>query len=256
MEEHMNPLVSIITPAYNCEKYIEETIISVLGQTYGNWEYIIVNDASSDGTGNILQEYADLDKRIRIVTLEKNEGVATARNVGTEEASGEYIAFLDSDDQWKKEKLERHMDFVLKNNLSFSYTAYEVVDEEGKHIKNIIPKKLKVNYKELLFSANVIPCCTVIIKSKLMKDEHMPNIPHEDFAAWLNILKKNSIEAVGMAEILSLYRKRSGSISSNKLRTIAWNWRIYYENQKLGFFRSLIYLICFIVRTGIKYIKK
>lgn len=252
----MNPLVSIITPVYNGERYIRETIISVLNQTYEHWEYIIVNDASSDGTGNILQEYANKEKRVRIVTLERNGGVANARNVGIDEASGEYIAFLDSDDQWKKEKLEHHMEFILKNALVFSYTAYEVVNAEGKHIKNIIPSKLRVDYQQLLFSANVIPCCTVILKSGLMKDVHMPYIPHEDFAAWLTILRKNRVEAVGMAESLSIYRKRSGSVSSNKLRTIAWNWHIYYENQNLGFVRSVICLICFIVQTGIKYIKR
>lgn len=251
----MPPLVSIIMPAYNCEKYIEDAICSVLNQTYQEWEHIIVDDASTDGTFCIIQKYVRKDARIKVISIKKNSGVSNARNIGITAARGDYIAFLDSDDQWKRNKLEYHIKYMLENDLQFSYTAYEVVDENGKHIKNIVPAKMRVNYQQLLCT-NVIACCTIVMESQLIKNEKMPDMKHEDYATWLNILKKNDIEAVGMGEVLSIYRKVKTSVSANKWKTIGWNWRIYYENQQLGFFRSLKYLVSFIVLTGIKYLKK
>lgn len=250
----MFPLISIITPVYNCEKYIEESILSVLNQTYQRWEHIIINDSSTDSTLRIIQKYAQSDKRIKIINLEQNVGVAHARNIGIGQAAGDYIAFLDGDDQWKNHKLEHHMKYILSNHLQFSYTAYEVVDESGQHIKNIIPSKLNVNYQQLLCT-NVIACCTVIIKSDLIKKELFPEISHEDYAAWLNILYENDLNALGIPDILSTYRKVKTSISSNKWKTIKWNWHIYYKNQKLGIMKSLRCLISFIFLTGIKYLK-
>lgn len=250
----MFPLISIITPVYNCEKYIEKAITSVLNQTYQRWEHIIINDNSTDNTFSIIQKYVQTDKRIISINLKKNVGVANARNIGIGQAIGDYIAFLDSDDQWKAHKLEHHMKYILLNHWQFSYTAYEIVDESDQHIKNIIPAKLNVNYQQLLCT-NVIACCTVIVKSDLMKRELFPEISHEDYAAWLNILCKNNLNAYGIPEILSTYRKVKTSISSNKWKTIRWNWRIYYQNQQLGVLKSLKYLISFIFLTGIKYLK-
>lgn len=249
------PLVSIITPVYNCEKYVEETIKSVLSQGYENWEHLIVDDASTDGTRKLLDKYQDIDPRIKVIHLEQNGGVANARNVGIYTAKGEYVAFLDSDDLWKENKLEQHMKFIRDNHLYFSYTAYDVMDEQGRYLKSITPSKLRVNYEQLLYT-NVIPCCTVIIKAELIKKEKMPKIKHEDYAAWLNVLKNNGIEAVALPETLSKYRKVKGSVSANKWKTIGWNWNIYRYNQQLSFFKSVKYLAYFVVLTGLKYIKK
>lgn len=251
----MPPLVSIVTPVYNGKKYIEEMLLSVSEQTYQYWEHIIVDDASTDGTKEIIEKYAESDSRIHLISLHENTGVANARNIGVEKANGDYVAFLDADDQWKENKLECHMEYILKHQLRFSYSAYEVINEKGEHIKNIIPGKMKVNYTQLLYT-NVIPCCTVIIESELIKNEKMPAIGHEDYATWLNILRKNNIEAVGINQILSIYRLVGHSISSNKWKTIIWNWKIYYKNQQLGLFKSLKYLISFITLTGIKYVRK
>ncbi len=249
------PLISIITPAYNCEKYVEETIKSVLSQGYANWEHIIVDDASTDATGELLDKYQNMEPRIRVIHLEQNGGVANARNVGIDAAKGEYIAFLDSDDLWKGNKLEQHMKFIRDNHLQFSYTAYDVIDEQGQYLKSITPSKLRVDYEQLLYT-NVIPCCTVIMKAGLIKNEKMPQIKHEDYAAWLNVLKNNGLEAVGLPETLSKYRIVKGSVSSNKWKTISWNWNIYRHNQQLSFIKSVKHLFCFIVLTGLKYIKK
>lgn len=250
----MLPLISIITPVYNCEKYIDETITSVLNQTYERWEHIIINDRSTDNTLDIMKRYAQTDKRIKVINLKQNAGVANARNIGIRHASGDYIAFLDGDDQWKENKLERHMEYILANQLQFSYTAYEIVDESGQHIKDIFPSKLNVNYQQLLCT-NVIACCTVIVESDLIKRELFPEICHEDYAAWLNILCKNNLRAIGIPEILSTYRKVKTSLSSKKWKTIGWNWCIYHKNQKLGVLKSLKCLISFIFLTGIKYLK-
>lgn len=251
----MESLVSIITPAYNCQEFIEQTLISVRNQTYQNWEHIIVDDGSTDATMAIVESYAKMDGRIHVITLQQNGGVAKARNVGIDNARGEYIAFLDSDDQWKEDKLEKHMQFIKENNLKFSYTEYEVIDEVGNYIKTIVPARNKVNYQQLLYT-NVIACCTVIVESRIMKEEKMPEIKHEDYAAWLNILHNNNIEAVCLQKALSVYRKVRNSVSANKWKTIDWNWNIYYNNQKLGFWKSLKYITSFIVLTGIKYLKK
>lgn len=249
------PLISIITPAYNCEKFIEETILSVRNQTYQNWEHIIINDGSSDNTQVILNEYADKEKRACIIELEHNGGIAKARNKGIACAKGEFVAFLDSDDQWKQDKLEKQVKFMQDSRVLFSYTSYDVIDEQGRFIKQIIPARMRVNYKQLLYT-NVMACCTIMIETNLIKKEEMPEIKHEDYATWLNVLRKNPIEAVCLQESLSLYRKVKTSVSANKLKTIGWNWKIYYHNQGLGICTSLKYLLCFIVLTSIKYIKK
>lgn len=250
----MNELVSIITPAYNCQDYIEQAIWSVRNQTYSYWEHIIVDDASTDQTPEMVQRYAEEDSRIRFVRLKKNGGVANARNTALALATGNYIAFLDSDDQWKPQKLEQHIKFMLENKIDFSYTPYDVIDETGNYIWRIIPKRSQVTYRQLLLT-NVMACCTIIVKSTLVKDERMPQIGHEDYAMWLNILRHNNAVAVCFDECLSIYRKVSGSVSANKWRTIGWNYKIYRYNQGLGLIQSIFYLINFIIRTSLKYLK-
>ena len=247
----MDDLVSIITPMYNSEKYIAKTIESVIAQGYKNWEHIIVDDCSSDSSVEIVREFAKKEKRIKLIQKKNNEGVAATRNYGIQNAKGAYIAFLDSDDLWKNNKLEEQIAFMKKNDIAFSYTEYEVCDANGRYIKDVIPCRQRLRYVDLL-KANDMACCTIIIKSDIVLN--MPSIGHEDYATWLNILKKYDVEAVCLCEKLSVYRKTEGSISSNKLKTIKWIWNIYFNNQNLGIIKSIYCLVRFYIRTIKKYL--
>lgn len=172
MEENK---ISIITPLYNGEKYIEKTILSVIKQTYNNWEMLIVDDCSGDNSPNIVKKYVEQDKRIKYIRLEKNSGAAIARNKAIEIAEGEYIAFLDSDDLWKKEKLEKQINFMKENNYAISFTEYEEIDEDGRKLNILIrvPKK-PVTYRSYLLT-NPIGCLTGMYSVKKLSQSIIAN---------------------------------------------------------------------------------
>lgn len=249
------PLVSIITPAYNCQDVLHEAIESVRNQSYANWEHIIIDDCSKDGTREVIAEYASEDSRVRPIYSSINTGVASARNMGIAAARGKYIAFLDSDDLWKPDKLKKQIGYMEQEGLEFTYSDYEIINYEGRFIKNVINKKKRVDYKELL-KTNQIGCLTAVIKTEAIKTVMMPSIKHEDYATWLGILKGQISHAYRFDEILASYRRTKGSVSSNKLRTIAWTWNIYRRNQQLGFIQSLKQIIIFGFFTTIKYAKR
>lgn len=243
-----NPLVSIIMPAYNAERFIGESIESVINQTYKNWELLVINDFSNDSTKDIIEDYCKKDKRIKLLEQEKNKGVVKARNRGINESKGKYIAFLDSDDLWKNNKLEIQIRYMEANRIYMTYTGYSYISESGNFIKEIyIPKKL--NYKQAL-KGNQIGCLTVVINKSKIGNFEMPNLKHEDYATWLSILK-NDIVAHGILENLAKYRKVNNSVSSNKLKTIIWTWKIFRKNEKIGIVRSSYFLIRHLMR-GIK----
>lgn len=227
------PLVSVITPSYNVEKFIEATIQSVQNQTVTDWEMIIVDDDSTDNTRKILQKHAALDPRIKIVLLEENSGAAVARNTALKLAKGNYIAFLDSDDFWKPHKLEKQLAWMQQHNYAFTYSAYDLMDEEGKLLNKVIDVPEQIDYKGLLKNT-IIGCLTVIVDRKQVGDMQMPNIrTRQDLAMWLSILKSGHI-AYGMKEPLATYRLVEGSISSNKLQTAKRNWHVYRKIEKLS----------------------
>lgn len=250
----MTPLVTVIMPVYNAERYMEQSIESIIAQTYQKWELLIVDDGSTDSSVQIMQEYCSRDRRIQMILSTGNEGVASARNKGIQAAKGEYIAFLDSDDLWKAEKLEIQIHYMQEHNCGFVYSAYDVIDEKNVYQKTITPYWDKVSYKKLL-NTNIIACCTAVIKSEYIKDNLMPQLKHEDYATWLNILKNHQLTAECVPGILASYRLVKGSVSSNKIKTIGWNWKIYRYNQQLGFLRSVRQIISFICMTGFKYLK-
>lgn len=250
----MTPLVTVIMPVYNAERYMEQSIESIIAQTYQKWELLIVDDGSTDSSVQIMQEYCSRDRRIQMILSTSNEGVASARNKGIQTAKGEYIAFLDSDDLWKAEKLEIQIHYMQEHNCGFVYSAYDVIDEKNIYQKTITPYWDKVSYKKLL-NTNIIACCTAVIKSEYIKDNLMPQLKHEDYATWLNILKNHQLIAECVPGILASYRLVKGSVSSNKIKTIGWNWKIYRYNQQLGFLRSVRQIISFICMTGFKYLK-
>lgn len=232
-------LVSIITPTYNCAKFIGATIESVLNQTYQNFEMIIVDDASKDNTEEVVKSFKD--KRIKYIRLSKNSGPAVARNRAMEEAKGKYMAFLDSDDLWKKEKLEKQINFIKKNKYKIICSDYEQIDEEGNKLNKIIPCKKKVNYNGILLSCPVGNSTVFYDVSKLGKFK-VPNIrKRNDDALWLQILKKEKY-MYGQKEVLMEYRIRQNSVSSNKLSLIKYHWQLYREIEHLSVIRSVFHI--------------
>ena len=207
-------IVSIITPVYNAESFLEDTVNSVLKQTYQDWEMILIDDCSTDKSREIMEKLALMDDRIVPIYSEVNEGVANSRNKGIEKAKGRYIAFLDSDDLWKPNKLEEQVKFMKSKDIAFSFTGYEFINEDGERLGKIISIPSKVTYNELL-KYNCIGCLTVMIDKKKVDKIEMPKLKHEDFITWLSILKKD-IDAYGINENLASYRKRTGSVSEIK----------------------------------------
>ena len=246
----MNNLVSIITPCYNSEKFIKDTIASVQAQTFTNWEMIIVDDLSTDNSIKIIEEYVKLDSRIKIYKLNKNSGPAIARNKAIELVGGGFIAFLDSDDRWLPTKLEEQLEFMQVNNLSLSFASYRSYDEDGENEKVIISKK-KVSYHNLLTN-NYIGCLTAMYSVKKIGKVYFPLIhKRQDWALWLKITR-GGVVACGMEEILALYTRRNFSVSSNKIGLLKYNWKIYREFEGLSRIVSAFYFFQLFIRKIIK----
>lgn len=236
----MSFLISIITPSYNSSNFIEETINSIRQQTYSIWELLITDDCSNDGTWELLQKYQKQDERIKIFRLEKNSGPGVARNNSIKNASGRYIAFCDSDDQWKPDKLEKQIKFMLENDVALSFSSYDVIDEEGNQIGEVKAPE-KVTYKKMLRN-NYIGCLTAIYDTKKINKMYMPEIrKRQDWALWLNILKKIPF-SLSIQENLAVYRDHSKSISSNKIDLIKFNWKIYKNIERFSTIDSTILL--------------
>ncbi|MGE0171419.1 MAG: glycosyltransferase family 2 protein [Oligoflexales bacterium] len=249
------PLVSIITPSYNSASFIAVTIESVLAQTYCNWEMIVCDDASEDDSREVIDRYAEKDSRIRPILLEKNLGVANARNVALQESRGEFIAFLDSDDVWNPEKLKRQVEFCLSRNADFCYSSYRFIDEQGNVIGAAVPVKSSVSYSQLL-KRNTIPCLTAFIRRSTIGDLKFSDIGHEDYLFWLQILKKNGINAFGLSDNLAFYRLRARSRSSNKARAAKWVWNIYRNDEGLNLFQSGYYFCYYVSYNLWKHIRR
>lgn len=238
----MSPKVSIITATYNSEKFISDLIKSILGQTYQNWEWIITDDCSSDSTFEILKDLQKKDCRIKIFKNKINSGAAVSRNNSLKHALGDFVAFVDSDDIWMSNKLSMQIDFMLKNNVDFSFTAYSVIDESGRG-KNIYidkdNKKKSFNYNDMLNKRATLGCSTVILKNKIISDFSMPLLrTGQDYAFWLKVLKNNHT-AFLLPVPLTKYRIVPSSISRNKFKKAKRQWEIYRKIERLGFFQSV-----------------
>lgn len=237
----MSDLISIITPTYNCGKFIGETIESVINQTYKNWEMIIVDDCSKDNTKDIVNKYAQNDDRIKYHILETNSGAAIARTKAMELAKGDYMAFLDSDDLWVENKLEKQLKFMKENNFNFVCTEYEQINEQSNPLGKIIKVRDKANYNRVLLDCPV-GNSTVMYNVKAMGKFKVPNIrKRNDDALWLQMLKKEEY-IHGMKEILMKYRIRENSISSNKLDLVKYHWYLYREIENLSVIRSVFHI--------------
>ncbi len=236
-----NDLVSIITPLYNKEKFVEATILSVLSQTYTEWEMIIIDDCSTDKSADIVNKYCQMDSRIRYYKNNKNSGVAKSRNRAISLAKGRYIAFLDADDLWKVDKLEKQISFMEKESCTFCYSACEVIDEQDNLIKEKRKVPAVVDYSSLL-KGNAIPCLTVVLDRLHFDKIELTRIGHEDYVLWLELLQ-NGEKAQGLDEVLATYREYKSSLSSNKVMSAKWVWKIYRTHLKVGFFKSCVYFI-------------
>ncbi len=245
--------VSIIMPNYNCEKFIAETINSVLSETYTNWELLIVDDCSTDKSIDIIKDYCEKDSRIKLFINEKNSGAAATRNRAIKEATGRWIAFLDSDDLWLPEKLEQQLHFMVENNISFSFTEYEVIDELGTTKTVFKPTKDTYTYNDILKTCS-IGCLTAVYDTTALGKVYMPEsaTKREDVACWLSILRDGT--PAYCAHIpLARYRVRSRSVSSNKIKMIKYQWRLYRRVENLNIFRSFYYLTNWAIKGLVKY---
>ena len=234
-----NSTVSIITPVYNAEKFIKETIESVLKQSYEDFEYLLIDDCSTDNSAEIVKSYAKKDSRIKYIKLPENSGAAVARNTGLKHAQGRYIAFIDSDDVWYPEKLEKQLAFMQEKNEAFTYTKYEHITEDGQvQSAPDFPKRL--NYSGLLKNT-AIACSTVVIDRQVIGDFRMPLVRKgQDTATWLKILKNHDY-AYLVDEILNQYRGREGSLSSDKVSALKRTWNTYRNIEKLPLPKAVYY---------------
>lgn len=253
----MEELVSIIMPTYNCGEYIGQSIESVIRQTYQNWELIVIDDCSNDMTESAVSHYLLIDNRVTYHKLSNNSGAAIARNRGSALAKGVYIAFLDSDDLWVEDKLEKQISFMIDNGYNFTCTTYEEIDENGEKSGVYVKAKKQVGYNGVLLSCPIGNSSVIYNVRNLGKFE-VPNIRRRnDDALWLKILKNEKF-AYGIDESLMYYRKRSNSLSSNKFHLIKYHWYLYREIERLSILRSAMHIFFWIVIKvfGLKHQKK
>lgn len=238
----MNSLISIITPCYNSNKFISETIQSILNQTYLNFELIIIDDNSTDNTVEIVKSFTSKDSRVKLIQLELNSGAAVARNIGLENSKGRFIAFCDCDDIWFENKLEYQICFMLEKSIPISFTSYQLINDKGESMNKVINAIDKITYSEYLKNT-IIGMSTSIIDTSLVKEFRFENIrTRQDTMLWITLLKRGHM-AYGIKEVLVKYTVRSNSISANKFKAASKVWDLYYNMEKMGLFKSSYYFL-------------
>lgn len=263
-EKNQNPIVSIIMPAWNAEKTIQDAIRSVIKQTESNWELIVIDDYSEDGTYKRIRWFAARDNRIRIYRNPVNLGVSKTRNRGVKVAKGKWIAFLDSDDIWRADKLEKQIRIIdQKKEVDLIFTGSAFIQEwnkatiqsYGERPSSILSYYQKVprtiTYKELL-KQNLISCSSVVVKKELlMKYPMKQDVMHEDYATWLEILRAGG-KAYGINEPLLIYRISGKSRSGDKRRAAQMTWRVY-RFLGLHLWEACYYFGWYVCKNGKKY---
>lgn len=248
------PLISVITPCYNAERFIDSCIQSVLSQTYKNWELILVDDCSTDDTLNKIQMYSKLDNRIKYYTTKRTSGGPShPRNIGITTCTGDFVAFLDADDLWLPEKLSEQIEFALENNYQFVYSNYEKISSEGFRQGRRLRMKAEVDYKYMLRTCE-IPCLTVLIHKNLIKNRLFKEFGKEDYLLWLEILR-TGVKAYNTGRVHALYRQQDSSRSSNKIKMLYEQWIILRDFQKISFFQSCFDLFFYVIRGLQKYFR-
>lgn len=231
----MKEKVSIIIPVYNVEKYIIETVESVKAQTYDAWELLLVEDGSTDGTLQVLEEYltAQPDDRIRLIK-QANSGAAKARNHGLAEATGRFVAYLDADDLWSPDKLFKQLTFMKEKRAGFSFTGYEFAEEDGTGTGKIVRVPEKLTYRQALQNTTIFTSTVIFDTERIAKENlEMPVMKSEDTALWFKVLRLGNI-AYGLDENMVRYRRSSGSLSANKLVALKRIWNLYRKAEHLS----------------------
>ena len=240
----MTPLVSIIMPCYNAERYIAQSIESVLAQTYQNWELLITDDCSTDNSVKVATKSSLQDDRIDLLVPDEHQGIARTRNMSISRARGRFVAFLDSDDIWYPEKLEKQINYMLENDVAFTYSSYEVISSQGDTKKPIVKDAGVMSYNRYL--RNTIICCgTVVVDREKIGHFATPIIKtSEDMALWLSIMKRG-FDAYPVSGPLHKYRITPGSASSNKFKAACDVWRVYRRIEKLSLPKSILIFVCY-----------
>ena len=247
----MNDLVSVIMPMYNAEPFVKYAIESVISQSYYNWELLIIDDCSKDNSAKIAKEYAEGDERIYYLKTERSSGSpCIPRNIGILRSSGRYIAFLDSDDVWLPNKLDRQLPLFDDLYTAIVFSNYEKMNEDGERHNRYIKVPAYTTYQQLL-KGNVIGCVTAIFDTQKVGKIFFENIGHEDYVFWLAILKQGFI-AKSVNSVTALYRVRHQSISSNKWKTLKWQWNIYVNIEKTGYIKAIYYFCCYAYKAFMK----
>lgn len=232
----MQELVSIVMPSYNCARFLEDSIKSVISQTYSNWELLIVDDCSTDDSLEIARKFATTDSRISVFRNKKNSGAAVSRNFAIKKAKGKWIAFLDADDLWSAEKLEKQINFMKKHNYSFSYTLYSEISEDGKDTGIYISGPKKVG-KNLLYFFNFMGCLTVMYDAEKIGLIQIPDLKkRNDWALWLKVVKKAPCYLLN--ENLAQYRiRKSGSIThvkKGKISLVKYHYYLFTTSEEMN----------------------
>ena len=247
-------LVSIVTPCYNSEKYIEETIKSVQSQTYQNWEMLFVDDCSTDNSAAIIKKHASKDPRIRYYKTDKPSGTPTLpRNIAIKHAKGRYIAFLDSDDLWYPNKLALQIPLFENEQSVIVFGDYEKVSENGKSSNRLILSAREHTYASLLYK-DEIGCCTAVWDTKKTGKAYFKFMGNEDYEFWLRLMKTGLI-ATNCGKIVAAYRIRKGSLSANKLKSALWIWILYRKHEYMCWCKAMYYLVINLFRCTVRYIK-
>ena len=251
--ERQIPRVSVIMPSYNAERFIEEAIRSVKDQSMTDWELLVIDDCSTDNTVRIIQKLADEDNRIIFLRNPQNLGVSKTRNRGIDLAKGRFIAFLDCDDVWHSEKLEKQLQRMAQTGADLCYSAYAIVDECGKKIKNdyLVPEQADIS---CLLKENVIGCSTALVRRETLNTHHFGSAYyHEDYVLWLTLLQEGCL-AYGCTEVLTDWRLIANSRSFNKIRGAMYRWKIYRDFLQLPMGKSLHAFACYATASLHKYL--
>ena len=247
----MNPLVSIIMPCYNAEHYIAQSIESVLAQTYTNWELLITDGPSNDNTANIAKEYCEKDSRIHFIIPSRHLNIAEARHSSIMNSKGKYLAFLDSDDIWVKDKLEKQVSYMLQHDYAFTYGDYEIIDDKGKITGKRINNGGVVNYDKYLKNT-IIGCGSVMLDVKKIGQVTLPaDNANDDMGLWCSIMR-NGICAYPIDEVLYYYRLRKDGASSHKFKMMRSVWNVYRKQEKLSLLKSTICFVSYSFNALIK----
>ena len=252
LKEEYSVLVSVIMPTHNCGQYIEEALRSIIAQTMKDWEVLIIDDFSTDNTAEVLKPYLSEYPNIRYFWLPQQRGAAAARNEGLKRARGRYIAFLDSDDVWMSEKLEKQIAFMSEKDVKFSCTAYMHMDRNGRLLKRIYVPPAQISYQKCLLLSNPIGSPTAVYDRKVLGICEVPDIKkRNDFALWLQILKRTDY-CYGIQDVLAVYRTgRYRSLSHPRSKLASYHWQLYRKIEGHSIVRSAFEMGCWVFVKGL-----